>query len=178
MKKQASIFALTLGMLLLIGQGCGTAATETADTTDAGTAEVESAVLPTAGDDSVEEAEETDAAEETTTDTAVEEVETAENVTVVEDADAGLEEPTTTTDSSALTAENVATHNSASDCWMIINDVVYDVTDYISSHPGGSVITRGCGIDATTLFETQGGGGSHSALADAQLTQYELGPLE
>lgn len=33
-----------------------------------------------------------------------------------------------------------------------IDGVSYDVTQWLERHPGGSVITAGCGIDATALF--------------------------
>ena len=42
-----------------------------------------------------------------------------------------------------LDLNEIAKHNSASDCWMIINNKVYDITPYINSHPGGeSVLSR------------------------------------
>ena len=60
--------------------------------------------------------------------------------------------PTTSTQS-GYTLADVATHNSAASCWMIIRGKVYDVTKYISKHPGGNNILKGCGKDATSLFE-------------------------
>jgi cytochrome b involved in lipid metabolism len=78
-----------------------------------------------------------------------------------------------------LTASEVAKHNNANDCWMIINNKVYDVTAYINSHPGGvAQITSGCGIDATQLFDTKGGRGApHSAAAQSILSSFYLGDL-
>jgi len=51
------------------------------------------------------------------------------------------------------TLTEVATHNSAASCWMAIRGKVYDVTSFISRHPGGNNILKGCGKDATSLFE-------------------------
>lgn len=33
--------------------------------------------------------------------------------------------------------QHVAEHSSKGDFWVIINDGVYDLTDYLSEHPGG-----------------------------------------
>jgi cytochrome b involved in lipid metabolism len=39
---------------------------------------------------------------------------------------------------------------------MIINTSVYNVTSFIPSHPGRSAIVRGCGMDATAMFQSVG----------------------
>lgn len=63
--------------------------------------------------------------------------------------------PTDTT-GTGLTASQVATHNKATDCWIIIKSDVYDLTSYIQQHPGGAgVLTNLCGKDATQAFESQ-----------------------
>lgn len=47
----------------------------------------------------------------------------------------------------------IAKHNSESDCWMVIRNCVYDVTEYIPYHPGGvPELMKGAGKDATALF--------------------------
>lgn len=84
------------------------------------------------------------------------------------------------TDSSLLklSPAEVAKHNSAADCWLIIQGNVYDVTQYIFRHEGGADrIISVCGSDATTSFLTQGGEGSHSSTATRDLTQLLLGKL-
>ena len=61
---------------------------------------------------------------------------------------------------------------------MIINRKVYDVTNYVNGHPGGDIITEGCGTDATTLFETQGDEGEgHSSVAKSLLQSFYIGEL-
>ncbi len=53
-----------------------------------------------------------------------------------------------------IALSEVATHNSESSCWMVIRGKVYDVTSYIDKHPAGkSTILKGCGKDATSMFE-------------------------
>lgn len=75
-----------------------------------------------------------------------------------------------------LNAAEVARHNSLSNCWLIISNVVYDVTRYITQHPGGaSAITNMCGRESTSAFQTRGGSGSHSANANNLLANYRIG---
>ncbi|OZJ03889.1 hypothetical protein BZG36_03959 [Bifiguratus adelaidae] len=51
------------------------------------------------------------------------------------------------------TREEVATHNTESSCWIIIDNVVYDVTKFLDLHPGGAgVIMDMAGKDATDDF--------------------------
>ena len=75
------------------------------------------------------------------------------------------------------TLSDVAKHASSSDCWMAINGKVYNVTLYISQHPGGREITEGCGKDASVLFNTQGGEGAHSNVARSDLQDLYIGDL-
>ena len=51
------------------------------------------------------------------------------------------------------TIDEVSEHNSKSDCWIVINRDVYDITDFISDHPGGSsILLTVAGTDATDFF--------------------------
>lgn len=82
-----------------------------------------------------------------------------------------------------FTIVQVAAHNTATDCWTVIRGNVYNVTSYISAHPGGEEILRACGTDATRLFETRttedgeaiGNGEPHSSDAHSILEQYKIG---
>jgi cytochrome b involved in lipid metabolism len=74
------------------------------------------------------------------------------------------------------TAAQVAQHNSASSCYTIVNGVVYDLTDWISQHPGGSrAIIRMCGVDGTAEFMDQHGG---QGRPEAELANYKIGILK
>jgi hypothetical protein len=79
------------------------------------------------------------------------------------------------TKQAGYTMDKVRENNSASSCWSIINGNVYDLTKWISSHPGGrSAITGICGRDGTSTFngKHRGDGGPASILSG-----YLLGPL-
>ena len=79
------------------------------------------------------------------------------------------------TTQAGYTMDKVRENNSASSCWSIISGNVYDLTKWISSHPGGrSAITGICGRDGTSSFNGRhrGDGGPASIL-----TGYLLGPL-
>ncbi|KAF8973898.1 cytochrome b2 [Flammula alnicola] len=52
------------------------------------------------------------------------------------------------------TLQQVAQHNSVHSCWVIIQNNVYDVTEFLSEHPGGSdIILKYGGRDATSIYE-------------------------
>ena len=51
------------------------------------------------------------------------------------------------------TIDEVSEHNSKNDCWIIINNDVYDITEFLSEHPGGvSILLTVAGTDATDFF--------------------------
>ena len=78
----------------------------------------------------------------------------------------------------SYTLSEVAQHNSRSDCWTVIDGNVYDVSSFVSGHPGGTVIAKACGIDGTELYNTQDGEGSHSRTADRELKSLLIGALK
>lgn len=83
-------------------------------------------------------------------------------------------EPEMTTQA-GYTMAKVKENNSASSCWSVINGNVYNLTQWINSHPGGPSVIRGlCGADGTASFNGRhrGQGNPTSTLAS-----YLLGPL-
>lgn len=78
--------------------------------------------------------------------------------------------------------EDVALHSTPTDCWLVIESKVYDVTKFVASkrHPGGAAILQGCGKDATELFNTRPMGSKtpHSDTARGFLPQFYIGDLK
>ena len=54
------------------------------------------------------------------------------------------------------TMKEVKKHNTRKDAWIVIKGNVYDITEWIDKHPGGDIIMKGVGKDATQLFESIG----------------------
>jgi cytochrome b involved in lipid metabolism len=70
---------------------------------------------------------------------------------------------------------NVKLANTSSKCWTVIDGNVYDLTKWITSHPGGaSAILFLCGKDGTSSFKAQHENQNRPAM---NLAQYLLGPL-
>lgn len=77
--------------------------------------------------------------------------------------------------SDVLGIETVALNATEDSCWAIINDNVYDLTEWISQHPGGSSrILSLCGTDGTSQFEGQHRG---QGSAESTLESYLIGAL-
>ena len=76
----------------------------------------------------------------------------------------------------SYTLADVAKHNNASSCWSAINGNVYDLTSWISKHPGGQqAILSICGIDGSAAFNDQHGGQSRPA---NELAGFSIGVLQ
>lgn len=83
--------------------------------------------------------------------------------------------PTPSPTPAGYTMEQVRANNTAAKCWSVIDSKVYDLTNWINSHPGGSgAIKSLCGIDGTSAFRGQHGGSGSPA---SRLAGYLLGPL-
>jgi cytochrome b involved in lipid metabolism len=78
--------------------------------------------------------------------------------------------------STTLTLTEISKHNSASDCWIIINNKVLKITPFLSLHPGGaSTITQYCGKDATAAFNSIKNGSGHSNRAVTMFADFLIG---
>jgi hypothetical protein len=83
--------------------------------------------------------------------------------------------PTPTATTAGYTMAQVRANNTARSCWTAIDGVVYDLTRWISNHPGGSsAILFLCGTDGTNAFNAQHQNQSRPSI---RLDTYRLGPL-
>jgi hypothetical protein len=83
--------------------------------------------------------------------------------------------PTPTVTKSGYTMADVRANATPAKCWSAIDGNVYDLTRWISSHPGGaSPIRFLCGIDGTNAFKAQH---ANQSSPMARLSSYLLGPL-
>ena len=74
-----------------------------------------------------------------------------------------------------LTLEEVKKHDSGTSCWSIVYGNVFDLTKWITKHPGGAAVIRAiCGKDGSDAFEGQHAGEGKPA---NQLSNYYLGKL-
>ncbi|XP_023656079.1 cytochrome b5 [Paramormyrops kingsleyae] len=68
----------------------------------------------------------------------------------------------------------VEEHKSPHNCWIVINNKVYDVTKFLEEHPGGvEVLCEHAGGDATENYEDVG----HSTDARQMAESYVIGEL-
>ncbi len=80
--------------------------------------------------------------------------------------------------SQTYSLDEIKRHDNDEDCWIIIENKVYNVTNFLSEHPGGADrISPYCGEDATQAFNTKDGEGSHSSTARNLREQYLIGSL-
>lgn len=76
----------------------------------------------------------------------------------------------------AFTMDEITKHNSEESCWTIIRGEVYDLTDWISQHPGGpDKILSICGKDGTEAFIQKHGG---KEKPEETLKKFKIGIFE
>jgi cytochrome b involved in lipid metabolism len=76
---------------------------------------------------------------------------------------------------SGYTVANVAEHSGEASCWSIINGNVYDLTSFVTAHPGGDRnILKICGRDGTSAFMGQHAG---DIKPETTLSKFYLGKL-
>jgi cytochrome b involved in lipid metabolism len=75
----------------------------------------------------------------------------------------------------SYTMAQVSANKSAAKCWSVINGDVYDLTKWISAHPGGAgAILSLCGTDGTQDFLAMH---RNQSKPESRLSAFLLGPL-
>lgn len=78
-------------------------------------------------------------------------------------------------DGATYTLGQVAAHDTADDCWATIDGGVYDLSAWISEHPGGqAAILELCGKDGTEAFKEEH---ARSKRANDTLASFKIGTL-
>lgn len=71
----------------------------------------------------------------------------------------------------------VASHNRDTDCWMVIDNKIYNLTTYFGLHPGGNAeLSKYCGKDGSEGFHSKDRAPArdHSETAKKLLPQFEV----
>jgi delta8-fatty-acid desaturase len=74
--------------------------------------------------------------------------------------------------SKVVSWDEVVKHSTQDDAWLVIHDKVYDVTDWAPSHPGGSIIYKFAGVDASDQFDA-----FHLPRVEKRLPRFLIGSL-
>ncbi|XP_067937537.1 cytochrome b5-like [Watersipora subatra] len=70
--------------------------------------------------------------------------------------------------------KEVSRHCDSMSCWVVVDNAVYDLTEFQYDHPGGlDVILEHAGRDCTGVFQDVG----HSSWAATALQKYKIGML-
>jgi L-lactate dehydrogenase (cytochrome) len=63
--------------------------------------------------------------------------------------------PSSANEENIISDAELAAHKSETSCWLAINGVVYDMTEFLNEHPGGkSILLKYAGSDATRAFSS------------------------
>lgn len=158
---KSKIIGLVIGVLVLGGLMVNTlleapVVTETATTTV--NTEIASSTIP-----------------EAKTEIKIENKEIQTSVNVPDTPKPTVIPPTEPTQKTQFAFAEVSIHNNKNDCWSIVNNNVYELTSWISKHPGGErEIISMCGKDAASAFDDQHGGESKP---EKILASYYIGTL-
>lgn len=76
------------------------------------------------------------------------------------------------------TLAQVQQHNTADDCWVILNNQVLDLTGFEKEHPGKTAFVKYAGTDITEILTKIHGGKGHAPGAYEWAKKFVIGELE
>jgi cytochrome b involved in lipid metabolism len=95
--------------------------------------------------------------------------------TIAPDASADTNTGASASGTESYTMAEVEEHGDDASCWTVIDGGVYDLTRWISQHPGGqAAIESICGIDGTAAFRGQH---DHAQEQENILATFKIGTL-
>lgn len=71
------------------------------------------------------------------------------------------------------TRDQVAEHNSLADLWTIIDNKVFDLSKFVPRHPGGPILWKVAGMEASLAYHT-----NHPSSVDRILDKYCIGTVK
>lgn len=77
-----------------------------------------------------------------------------------------------------FTRAQLATHNRSSDCYIAYKGIVYNITSFVSQHPGGFAIVTACGTEVDLISQSHEGGSFDSPSVQAVLANSRIGKLQ
>lgn len=99
--------------------------------------------------------------------------ESADTTDTADPVDTGTETVQDTGEQFTMT--EVEDNDSTESCWTVIEDGVFDLSDWVDQHPGGpDRIEQLCGTDGTQMFTNQHSGDS---APQEQLSEFRIGEL-
>lgn len=77
------------------------------------------------------------------------------------------------------TLHDLSKHSTQNDCWILIQDKIYDISAYISKHPAPKpILLKYCGKNADHGWLTKDIGKAHSPMALRILKTFEIGTIK
>ncbi len=72
----------------------------------------------------------------------------------------------------SISWQEIKKHNNQDDCWIVIDQFVYDISDWVTQHPGGTIFTILAGEDATAMYYS-----NHFTTSKHYLEQFLIGTV-
>jgi cytochrome b involved in lipid metabolism len=86
-------------------------------------------------------------------------------------------ENTTVPSTGKITLAQLQANKNNISCWSSVQGKVYDLTKYVSKHPGGAELFNGCGKEIDSLFPKHPGGRFDSDSNLKKIQEYYIGEL-
>jgi Cytochrome b5-like Heme/Steroid binding domain len=79
--------------------------------------------------------------------------------------------------SGKITKSQLQANKNRTSCWSAIKGQVYNLTDYVSKHPGGAELFNGCGKEIDNMFPKHPGGRFDTEENLQKIAPYRIGEL-